>query len=395
MVLGSAFAVFCALAVSTPVLATRYVSQSARENKAELTTVSGTAQMLEPGATRWIAVSGTDRVSQGTVVQADASSRAMIQVYEGESDYVLAMIHVFSDTRLTLERSTTPRFGVSDQPNRITVRLAYGRVRLNPGPLLERDIELKVAVPGGEVLVEDGSVAVEATADSTELAVRSGRTIITIESTGEQLLLEMGERAVLASDGSLTGPLPAGRDLIVNSDFAGGLSMSWETYNDQGGDGGTVDGQVQLMELEGERSVRFERVGGQNDHCETGVRQVIRTDVTDYVSLRIRLDLRLLDQSLSGGGFQGSEFPLMVRLNYRDAQGNLQFWTWGFYYENPGNYPTPLADMIERDVWFPFESPDLMSTLGDTKPAYLESIQVYSSGHDYRAEVGEVQLVVE
>lgn len=391
----SAFAVFCALAVATPVLVTRYVTYSARENRTELSTVSGTAQMLERNASRWLAVSGSDRASQGATIQTDASSRAMLQVYEGESDYVLATIHVFSDTRITIKQSTTPRFSASNQPDRITVLLSYGHVRLNPGPSLERDLELVVEVPGGQALVEDGSVAIETTADSTELAVRNGRAVVTTAATGEQLRLETGERAVLASDGSLRGPVAAERGLLANGDFAAGLTMSWQTYNDQGGDGGSSDGHVQLMELESGRSVRFERVGGQRDHCETGITQVIRKDVTDYVSLRVRVDLRLLDQSLSGGGFQGSEFPLMVRLNYRDAQGNLQFWTWGFYYQNPDNYPTPLADQIERNVWFPFESPDLMSSLGDTRPAYLESIQVYASGHDYRSEVSEVQVVVE
>ena len=85
------------------------------------------------------------------------------------------------------------------------------------------------------------------------------------------------------------------------------------------------------------------------------MRQAIKKDVTDYVSLRVRMDVTLLNQSLSGGGFQSSEFPLMFRLVYRDAKGNLQFCTWGFYYQNPDNYPLQEGEQIERDVWFAYD----------------------------------------
>ena len=393
VVLLGAFTVFCLAAVAAPWALLRFVEQATRENRAEVSTVSGTTQLLERGQSRWLAVSDKARISQGSAIQTDGAARSIIQVYEGDSSYVLATVHVFSGTRLTLSRATNPRFGGSRQPNRVTMALEQGRLRLNPGPALDRELRLTVEVPAGSVSVEEGSVALEVTADATEVAVRSGRAVLA--TSGEQLVLETGERAVLASDGAMRGPLVSGRSLVVNGDFGAGLSMAWESYNDQGGDGGTADGQVLLLEADGQRAVRFQRLGGQSDHCETGVRQSLKKDVTDYVSLRLRVDLRLLAQSLSGGGFQGSEFPLMVRLNYRDAQGNLQFYSWGFYYENPANNPTPLADQIERGVWFAYESPDLVATLGDLKPAYLESIQVYASGHDYESEVSDVQVVVE
>ncbi|MGQ9552668.1 MAG: hypothetical protein ACUVWR_01005 [Anaerolineae bacterium] len=389
----SAFAVFCVAAVATPWAILRFVQRAMREDRIEVSTVSGTTQLRERGQTRWLAVSDKALISQGSAIQTDGAARSIIQVYEGPSSYVLVTVHVFSNTRLTLMRATNPRFKSSRQPNHVVIALEQGRLRLNPGPALDRELELMVKVPAGNVSIEEGSVGLEVTADATEVAVRSGRAVVITDE--EQLALETGERAVLASDGTIKGPLPSGRNLVVNGDFGAGLAMAWEAYNDQGGDGGTADGQVLLVEADGQRAVRFQRLGNQRDHCETGVRQALKRDVTDYVSLRLRADLRLLTQSLSGGGFQGSEFPLMIRLNYRDAQGNLQFYTWAFYYENPANNPTPRADQIERGVWFAYESPDLMATLGDIKPAYLESIQVYASGHDYESEVSDIQVIVE
>ncbi|MGI6209867.1 MAG: hypothetical protein ACOYEW_16815 [Anaerolineae bacterium] len=394
-VLLAAFAVFCVLAVTVPWGVLRYIEHAERAHRVELSTVSGITQLREPGQPNWLAVASARRVSPGATLQTDQAARSMLTVYDSGGDFVLATVHIFGNTQFSLARASSPRFSMSDQPNHVTIELSHGRLRLNPGPPLDRELDLRVLVPAGEVIIEDGSVALEVTADATEVAVRGGRCLLRSTARSEELVLETGERAVLALDGEIRGPLASGRNLVTNGDFGAGLSLAWEAYNDQGGDAGTVNGQALLLEDEGRRVLHLERMGDQRDHCETGVRQVLNRDVTDYVSLRIRVDLRLLYQSLSGGGVQGSEFPLMIRLNYRDARGNLQWWYHGFFYENPASYPTPNGEMIERNVWFAYESPNLMAAQGDLKPAYLESIQVYASGHDYQAQVADIQVVVE
>lgn len=395
VVLLSAFAVFCVLAVTIPWAVLRYVEHSTAANHTEISTVSGISQVRERGQSIWLAVSGSRPVSAGSVIQTDTSGRSMLTVFDGNSEFVLATVHVFGSTQFTVEQSSTPRFSYSGQPNRVVISLAHGRLRLNPGPSPNRDLDLRVLVPSGEVVVYDGSVALEVTADSAEVAVRGGRSLVRSTLKAEELVLETGERAVIVSDGSIHGPMESGRNLLTNGDFGAGLSLGWETYNDQGGDGGTVNGQALLLEDGGRRVLHLERLGDQSDHCETGVRQTLNRDVTDYVSLRIRADLRLLYQSLSGGGIQGSEFPVIIRLNYRDARGNLQWWYHGFFYENPSGFPTPNGEPIERNVWFAYESPNLMAAQGDLKPAYLESVQVYASGHDYQSQVADVQVVVD
>lgn len=391
----SAFAVFCVLAVAVPWGVARYIEYSKTTNYTEISTVSGISQLRERGQAVWLAISGSRQVSPGAVIQTDTSGRSMLTVREGNSDFVLATIHVFGGTQFTVEESSTPRFSHSGQSNQVLVRLTHGRLRLNPGPSPERALDLRVLVPSGEVVVYDGSVALEVTADSTEIAVRGGRSLVRSSAGPEELVLETGERAVIVADGEMRGPMESGRNLLTNGDFGAGLALGWEIYNDQGGDGGTVNGQALLLDDEGRRVLHLERLGNLSDHCETGVQQTLNRDVTDYVSLRIRVDLRLLYQSLSGGGIQGSEFPVIIRLNYRDARGNLQWWYHGFFYENPSSLPTPNGELIERNVWFAYESPNLMAVQGDLKPAYIESIQVYASGHDYQSQVADVQLVVD
>jgi hypothetical protein len=104
----------------------------------------------------------------------------------------------------------------------------------------------------------------------------------------------------------------------------------------------------------------------------------------------------LLYQSLSGGGVLHSEYPIMVRLDYQDAYGNPNHWVQGFYYENPANYPISNGMEIPRNVWYSYESGNLIELIesrGDVKPAHLISIRIYASGHDYQSMVTEVELV--
>ncbi len=394
-ILLGAFAVFCAIAVTIPLLALRFRERATTPNRIELINIVGVTQVREGEGAAWLAVSGKQELRPGVTCLVDANTRSMLTIYEGSSDYVLATIHVFGGTTFRVSQATRPRFQASRQPIRIYIVLEAGRLRINPGPATGRPVDLRVWLPGGEVRIEEGSAAVEVSADAAEIGVRSGRSLLISARTGEQLSITTGERAVLSPDGAISGPLPGGRNLLANGNFGAGLTLGWEIFNDQGGDGGHIDGQVRLVEEGGQRRVRFERGGGQKDHCATGIRQVLRRDVTDYVALRVRADLRLLYQSLSGGGFQGSEFPLMIKLNYRDARGNPQHWYHGFYYTNPAGFPAPYADQIEQNVWFAYESPDLMALLGDNRPAFLESIEVYASGHDYQAELSEIQVVAE
>jgi len=72
------------------------------------------------------------------------------------------------------------------------------------------------------------------------------------------------------------------------------------------------------------------------------------------------MDVRLLYQSLAGGGILGSEYPLMVRIDYTDVYGKDQFWVHGFYFRDPvKGWPTINGEKIPPFVWWPYESPNL------------------------------------
>lgn len=65
------------------------------------------------------------------------------------------------------------------------------------------------------------------------------------------------------------------RDVLINGDFNADLSQGWRIFNDQGNDGGVVNGSVTVVVDEGRRAVQMIRIGGNGNHCETGLEQIL------------------------------------------------------------------------------------------------------------------------
>lgn len=197
-------------------------------------------------------------------------------------------------------------------------------------------------------------------------------------------------------------PLPAARNLIENGDFqqpqAGGWLTSTVVLTTS-----VEPPAVQLVENGGRRSVRLvRREADDGIHSEVAIRQELDQDVRDFVRLELSLDVMLEFQSLSGGGLLSSEYPIIVRLDFKDLWGDDKFWTHGFYYQNRDGYPIapdpwgrPSGERIPRGVWYPYESGNLLDLLGENKPAYITGLTIYASGWNYDSQVSEVQLIVE
>ena len=187
----------------------------------------------------------------------------------------------------------------------------------------------------------------------------------------------------------------AERDLLANGSFRDTLSEGWRVFNDQGTDGGNVDGRVETVVDEGRPAVRFVRNGGQGNHCETVLEQTINRQLSEPItSLKVRAWVKVRYQSLSGGGYLSSEYPLMIRIQYRDAYDSETEWIQGFYYQNVAGTPTTYGQEIPRDRWYPFESENLLDKLS-IKPYKIISVRVYASGWDYDSLISDVHLVVE
>jgi hypothetical protein len=158
-----------------------------------------------------------------------------------------------------------------------------------------------------------------------------------------------------------------------------------------------------VVENGGRSAVRLSRrEQDTGNHTEAAIQQRLDQDVRDFDRLEVALDVMLNFQSLSGGGQQSSEFPIIVRLDYKDLWGNDKFWTHGFYYQNEAGYPIaldpwgrPSGEEIPQGVWYPYESGNLTDLLGENRPAQITGLTVYASGWNYESLVSEIQLIVE
>jgi len=200
----------------------------------------------------------------------------------------------------------------------------------------------------------------------------------------------------------MTDPLPAAQNLIVNGDFQEPLSTGWVTSSLVLTS--TVKPPTVKVASEGGReAVRLlQEAVKDGDHTEAALQQKLDRDVRDFDRLQVSLDVKLDSQSLSGGGLQSTEFPIIVRLDYKDLWGNDKFWTHGFYYQNKAGYAIapdpwgrPSGEQIPQGVWYPYESGNLIELLGENRPARITGLRVYASGWKYDSSVSEIQLTVE
>jgi hypothetical protein len=190
-------------------------------------------------------------------------------------------------------------------------------------------------------------------------------------------------------------PQPLGVRLIRNGDFSSDLD-GWDPVDVQEKGRKDVPGVRTLVDytLDGKplRAVRFTRDTAKDTHNETGIVQVVERDVLPYRDLYIRAWVKVDGASLSGGGYAGSEYPLMLQVDYVDTTGGRPGWSHGFYYANPENRPVINAELVQQGAWLYYEGN--LVELRD-RPAFITAVRVIGSGHDFDATVAMVELVGE
>jgi hypothetical protein len=386
MVLWAAFAVFCLMVISCPLGLRWYLMTATQVQLAQLEVIDGTILFNAPGLSSPGGITDVAQVPENAELKTDETSWGTLTFFD-ESNAVM-----YSDTELKVLDTRTPQFQVSNQPDVITLWVSGGRVRLTVAPPNGRARRFEVHTPHAVANLDKGSYSVEVSNQETDIAVRDGQVVVS--GGGGVKEVNKGERTNIALGQPPADPVPAERNLVENGDFKAGLDY-WSVYNEQGVDGGSVNGQAEVVTSSDRYAVRLSRMGEDGNHCETGVIQDLDKDVRDYDSLKLHADVQLLYQSLSGGGYLSSEFPVILRVDYKDQYGIDRFWTHGFYYQNEAGFAVQNGDEIPRYRWYPYETENLMELLGDLRPNWVTSIRLYASGWNYQSLVSEVGLIVE
>ncbi len=397
-VLLLAFLTFCVLITGIPLGIRSYVLNATRKQDTSIQVIEGTVLLQKTGGSAPIGVTasgGPAALSQGDEAIIDNTSWATLDLFDRSH------VTLYSNTRVGLAETYVPRFGASKQPNRVTLDLTSGLMRVGVAMPGKRPTQFRVITPHTTITLEEGSYRIEVTNEGTQVTVDRGQARVGQDSVA--MTIPQGTRSSVGLDGRPTEPVPAERNLIVNGDFLQPLTTGWLTPEPVGLGSSVKTPQRELIQTDGRNAVHFfRRAGDRGNHTEISIQQRLSQDVRDYTRLTISLDVQLNYQSLSGGGERSTEFPIIVRLDYKDRWGNDTFWTHGFYYQNdagyfigPDNWGQPSGEQIQQGVWYPYESGNLLELLGENRPAFITGLSVYASGWDYDCLVAEVQVAVE
>lgn len=384
------FATFLLVVVGGPLGVRWYIASAEREHKAVVESLVGTV-VVEPPVGRGAVPLGRGQsmaITEGTVVRADETSEATITLFEG------SFVRLFPGTSVRLERMRAPRYASGQHPRTIWLNLFGGRASIGTAPALSTPLDFRVvSLQGSAQLQADGKYIVSATNDRSEVSTYRG--LADVSAEGQLVSVAARQRTSMELNQPPQPAVDVARNLVSNGDFSEGLDVAWRVFNDQGTDGGDVDGTAEMVEDEGRNAVRFARSGGQGNHCETVLEQSIDAQLPDAVtSLTVHATVKVRHQSLSGGGYLSSEYPLMIRLTYRDVYDSETEWIQGFYYQNTAGNPTTYGEEIPHDTWHFFESGNLLEEL-PVRPYKIMRLRVYASGWDYESLISDVALIEE
>jgi hypothetical protein len=389
LVLLAAFLVHCSLAVGVPLTVRWYLINATVAHEATLEVIMGTVLVWEPGANAPLGVTTSTSVPEGSRIRTDSSSRAFLTFFDNST----ATLSFDTEARLVAMRS--PRFGLSTKSDSLHLDVTNGQVNVGVALPIDGPLEFRATSPHMTALLKEGSYSLKVTSDSSRTIVHLGAAEVTAQ--GETVALEQRERTTVRQGQPPGEPIAAAQNLLVNGSFVDDVSTGWQSYNEQGGDGGDVDGEISIVELPDtdSRAVRFFRTGSGGNHCETVMRQELNEEISDLAtSISLYMKTSLINQSLSGGGYLSSEYPLMIRLEYEDVYGSEGHWTHGFYYQNQDNNPTMYGERIPHMTWFDYGSGNILEAIYP-RPARLKSLLIYASGWDYESMVTDISLVVE
>lgn len=388
------FVLCCATAIAVPLGVRSYVLNATRPLQAFVTATNGTVQFFPPGADDPSAVTDRRAVAENSRIVTDASARSLITVFANDpAGPVLVTVQMYQDTDVRLVNARAPRFQWSQNPIRLSFDLKKGRVAVFVQSSDADRAQVQVTTPHSLITFGNGTYDVLIEGETTQVRARFGAAQVL--AANRQVTANTGERVSVAAGRPPELPVPMAINLVLNGKLEGRLSPPWQEVVKVAP--GLTPGKITQEIVDQRQVVRFSRKTEDGAHNEVGLKQDINRDVQGYDSLTLRLDLKLLYQSVPGGGYLASEYPVMVDIAYTDIYGKDLHWYQGFYYldlPRGSTWLPPTGEKVLQDIWFSYESPNLFELLQETRPARINSITVFASGHDYNSLVSDIALNV-
>ena len=341
------------------------------------------------------------------------------------SDRVVANVTLKNNSSITLQSALRPRFEWSTNNYVIWLYDAAGEFDITISENIERDvliyIQTGLANQTRVTLDGPGNYLMSVTENYTEVYNRNGNAyLIPTAESNQGYSIASGQRGRIDALTNTVDLAPGYTNLLRNSNF--------ETLNENVGSGSLQElltgwvcnndpsdnppGEYLSQIFEGRRTLRLERYGGATTNGRTSCFQTFGSNALDvnalaldYLSLRTQFYIR--HQSLNACGFEGSECPLMLRIDYMNQSGNSERWFHGFFAKRESASTFPLVcsggclqehEFVNAQSWYTYDSGNLLSLFPGEPERQIRSIVgvwFYASGHEYDVQVSEVSLLAQ
>jgi hypothetical protein len=411
-VLLAAFAIFCTIAISAIVGINYFLFQSTVPIKSVLSLGRGTVGIMElANSIEQIGRNG-DSLLAGTVISTDPQSQGTIQFFDPQAaDDLVASVTLHNGSVLTLRQAARPRFEWSQTRHLIELGNVSGRLSVTVPSLPGRDVLVNIETGAGAIvnLEGGGRYMINASADQLSVINREGTATFIPPDLRQGHSIPPNRQGIIRYTDNTVEQKPGYVNLVRDSSFqtlnGGSLDQqSWVCGNDPSDN---PAGSYDFVNMNGLMPLRFIRADNAITHGRTSCVQSFGQGGVDiraanYNYLAVRATLNIQSQSLNACGSDGSECPLMLRMDYIDNTGKGQRWFHGFYAREAdpqSNYRQRCAscvqdhDLINQGAWYTYESPNLLTLLEETPPVSIVSIWFYASGHQWDVRIGEVSLI--
>jgi hypothetical protein len=412
-VLLLAFAIFCLTCVATGVGVYYFLFQSTMPLDMQLRVGRGSIGVNQQFVPLERELLNGDELSTGT----DGQSQATVFFFDPQRErHLIAAVTVKGGTNFTLRRALRPRFDWGNNQYSIELLDFTGDLEIFVVRDLAGFFRMTINTRQGNLidLGESGRYSVSAREGQTRVVNQEGKAALIPPDRSQGRDIPAGSQGTVYTDTpDQVVVLPAYTNLLENSTFEDTalvendsgemqvIARIWGCRNDQVS---APRGLYRTEILDGRTIMRFLRGENATSNGETRCVAFLGQsgrDVSGYDYLEVRASFSLNYQSLAACGWQGSECPLMLQLDYVDQNGELQKWYHGFYYlePQPGNPLTCSScqqehDRVNEKSWYTYSSSNLFALMGpDERPQTILNVQFYASGHQYDVSIGEVSLL--
>ncbi|MBK8025935.1 MAG: hypothetical protein IPK19_32270 [Chloroflexi bacterium] len=419
-VLLISFSVFCVVAALAIVGIHYFIFQSTIPIRAELQVSRATATLIGADLIEQ-AVRNERSLGTGDVVMTPQSQAAITFRDSNANNVAVTRVTMKDGASVVTRQFVRPRFDWSTEPYLVVLDDVSGAIDVEVLGHLPRAVLVMLETPAGQRVYLEAPGRYSVVAGGTHLQVvnRGGSArLVTLDQrefpipASQQGVLSLQDSTQFYYAPALVNALGASTfttanvlDFNANTDQGNGQVWRCSSLQDSG-----PEGRIELIAEDGIPALRLVRGENAESHGESRCIQLYGNDGLDVSMIRhlsVRATFKIVSHSLSLCGIDGSECPLMLRMELSTAgDSEIKHWIHGFFSSiNPSlsDFPpqcdtcTERHEMINPERWYTYESENLLPTLEllGKRPESLLNMRFYASGHQYDVLVRNVELQVD